>query len=158
MALIIATFENSVFIELAITALEQRDIPRANIFAAPLDKRVEPRQLFDTIHSADGFSMLDLAAILGTVFMLLGAIYGYVLAWGPIIWGIIGAVFGMGSGFLLKLFLVRKNLTGVKKMTSEIVLMVRCEEEMGRTVQQLLWEHQALGITRIKSSEKDRYA
>lgn len=150
MALIIATFENSLFIELAITSLEQLDIPKGNIFAAPLDKRTEPRRLFDTIHSADGFSMMDTAAILGTVFMLLGAIYGYILAWGPIIWGIIGALFGISAGFLLKLWYVKRNRTGAKKITAEIVLMVRCEDEVGRTVQQMLWEHEALGMTRLK--------
>ena len=149
MALIIATFENSIFIELAISSLEQLDIPKKNIFAAPLDKRTEPRRLFDTIHSADGFSMMDSAAILGTIFMLLGAIYGFVMAWGPIIWGIIGAVFGVTTGMLLKLWNVKRNPTGARKITAEIVLMVRCEEELGRRVQQLLWEHQALGMTRL---------
>ncbi|MCR2806898.1 hypothetical protein [Paenibacillus soyae] len=149
MALIIATFENSVFLELAISALEQRDIPRMNIFAAPLDKRTEPRALFDTVHSADGFSMLDSSAVLGTVFMLLGAIYGYILPWGPIIWGIIGALFGMTSGFLLKLWLVKRNKYGAKKITAEIVLMIRCEDTQWESIQQMLWEHQALGMARI---------
>lgn len=151
MALIIATFENSVFLELAISALEQRDIQRMNIFAAPLDKRAEPRKLFDTIHNADGFSMLDSSAILGTVFMLLGAIYGYILAWGPIIWGIIGALFGISSGLLLKLWLVKRNKSGAKKITAEIVLMIRCEDQHWDSIQQMLWEHQALGMTRIKN-------
>ncbi|MEK3883211.1 hypothetical protein [Paenibacillus sp. PL2-23] len=151
MGLVIATFENSVFLELAISALEQQDIPRMHIFAAPLDKRNEPRRLFDTIHSADGYSMFDSAAILGTIFMLLGAIYGYVLAWGPIIWGIIGAVFGIGSGLLLKLRLVMRDKRGNRKITSEVVLMIRCEDSQWQSIQGLLWEHQALGLTRIKS-------
>ena len=106
--LVIVTFENSIFIELAITALEQNGISNDKILAAPLDKRSEPRKLFDTIHRADGLSLFDAAAMLGTCFMLLGAIYGYVLKWGPIIWGIIGAVSGLLLGFLIKLLLVKK--------------------------------------------------
>jgi hypothetical protein len=82
---VIATFESSIFLELAIAALEQKGITTDNLLAVPLDKRTEPRKLFDTIHRADGSSMLDAATILGTVFMLLGAIYGYVLKWGPLI-------------------------------------------------------------------------
>jgi hypothetical protein len=148
--LVIATFENSLFIEMAISALEQKGIPKEKIFAAPLDKQKEPRQLFDTIHRADGVSLFDAGAILGTCLMLLGSIYGYVLKWGPIIWGIIGAVTGLLIGILLKLWLVKRNKTGNKKISSEIVLMIRCEEYQWDSVQQMLWNNLALGVTHVK--------
>ena len=80
---IIASFEQSIFLELAISALEQRGIQKNQILAVPLDKRTEPRKLLDTIHRADGYSLFDVAAVLGTCGMLLGAIYGMVLNWGP---------------------------------------------------------------------------
>lgn len=146
--LVIATFENSLFIEMAISALEQKGIAKEKIFAAPLDKQKEPRQLFDTLHRADGVSLFDAGAILGTCLMLLGAIYGYILKWGPIIWGIIGAVSGLLIGILIKLWLVKKN--GNKKISSEIVLMIRCEEYQWDSVQQMLWENLALGVTHVK--------
>lgn len=149
---VIATFENSLFIELAISALEQKDIPKEKILAAPLDKRTEPRQLFDTIHRADGFSLFDGAAILGTCLMLLGAIYGYVLKWGPIIWGIIGAVSGLLLGFSIKWLLLKKNDRGSKKITSEIVIMIRCEDYQWEAVEKILWDNGALGLTRIKNN------
>lgn len=148
---VIATFENSLFIELAISALEQKGIAKEKILAAPLDKRSEPRQLFDTIHRADGLSMFDGAAILGTCLMLLGAIYGYVFKWGPIIWGIIGAVSGMLLGFLIKLLFVKHNKGGTKNISSEIVLMIRCEEHQWETIEKILWDNTALGITRIRN-------
>ncbi|WP_078410988.1 hypothetical protein [Priestia abyssalis] len=148
--LVIATFENSRFIELAITALEQQGVSKEKILAAPLDKRTEPRQLFDTIHRADGFSMFDAAAILGTCLMLLGAIYGYVLEWGPIIWGIIGAVTGLLLGFLIKLLIVKKGKgKGNKNITSEVILMIRCDNHQWETVEKTLWDHTALGMTKV---------
>jgi hypothetical protein len=147
---VIATFENSIFIELAITALEQSGISNEKILAAPLDKRAEQRKLFDTIHRADGLSLFDASAMLGTCLMLLGAIYGYVLKWGPIIWGIIGAVSGLLLGFLIKLLIVKKNKAGTKKIASEIVLMIRCEEQQWETIEKIIWENNALGVTRIK--------
>lgn len=150
---VVATFENSIFIELAISALEQKGISKEMILAAPLDKRTEPRKLFDTIHRADGFSMFDAAAMLGTCFMLLGAIYGYVLKWGPILWGIIGAVSGLILGFLLKLILVKKDKRGSKNITSEIVLMIRCEEHQWETIEKILWDNTALGLTKIKNRD-----
>lgn len=148
--LVIATFENTLFIEMAISALEQKGIAKEKIFAAPLDKRMEPRQLFDTIHRADGISLFDAGAILGTCFMLLGAIYGYVLHWGPIIWGIIGAVSGVIMGILIKLWIVKKSQNGNRKISSEIILMIRCDEHQWESIQNLLWEHLALGITHVK--------
>lgn len=146
---VIATFENSIYIELAISELEQKGIAKEKILAAPLDKRTEQRKLFDSIHRADGFSLFDAAAILGTCLMLLGAIYGYILEWGPIIWGIIGAVTGLLLGFALKLLLIKKNKRGTKLITSEIVLMIRCEDDQWEKVQYILWENSALGITKI---------
>lgn len=146
---VIATFENSIYIELAISALEQQGITKEMILAAPLDKRKGPRMMFDSIHKSDGFSLFDGAAILGTCFMLLGAIYGYVLEWGPIIWGIIGAVSGLLLGFLLKMMFFKKSKRGSKNISSEIVLMIRCEEAKSEMIEKLLWDHLALGLTKI---------
>jgi hypothetical protein len=114
----IASFEQSIFVELAITALEQKGITKSQIFAVPLDKGKEEQKLFDTIHRADGVSLFDVAALLGTCGMLLGAIYGFVLSWGPIIWGIIGLVAGLLIGFTVKWLFVRKQN---KKNTSKNV-------------------------------------
>lgn len=148
--LIIATFENSSFIELAISSLEQNGIAKEKIFAIPLDKRTEQKQLFDSIHRADGFSMFDIGAILGTCFMLLGAIYGFVLKWGPIIWGIIGMVSGLILGIVIKWFFIKKNKTGTRKITSEVVVMIRCEDPYCEKVEKILWEHKVLGVAKVK--------
>jgi hypothetical protein len=147
---VIATFEQSIFIELAISALEMKGIPKSNILAVPIDKRTEPRTLFDTIHRADGFSLFDASAILGTVFMLLGAIYGFELQWGPIIWGIIGVVFGIILGLLLKLLIIKKEKYGTRQITSEVVLIIRCEEHQWETVEKILWDNTALGVSRVR--------
>lgn len=132
---VIATFENSIYIELAITALEQQGISKELILAAPLDKRKEPRNLFDSIHKSDGFSLFDGPSILGTCLMLLGAIYGYELKWGPILWGIIGAVSGLLLGFLIKMLMLKKSKRGSKNISSEIVLLVRCEDHKWEMVE-----------------------
>ncbi len=148
---IVASFEQSIFLELAISALEQEGITKDRILAVPLDKRTEPRQLFDTLHRADGFSLFDLAAILGTCGMLLGAIYGMVLAWGPILWGIIGLAFGLGAGFVIRLALVkRKTQRDTKRnATAEVFVLIRCNPEQKQTVENILWENIALGVAKL---------
>jgi len=147
---VIATFENSISIELTITELELYEVPNDQILAVPLDKKREHRQLFDSIHKADGLSLFDGAAILGTCMMLLGAIYGYILEWGPIIWGIIGAVSGLLIGFLIKMLLIKRNKRGTKSLSSEIVLMIRCENHQWHMIENILWKNGALGLSRIK--------
>ncbi|AZN43764.1 hypothetical protein EJC50_17665 [Paenibacillus albus] len=147
--LVVATFDQSIYLELAITSIEQLGIPRNNLHAFPMDKWREPRKPFDSIHSADGFSMLDLAAILGTCFMLLGAIYGFELDWGPILWGIIGALFGIGLGIGIKFLMAKKSKFGIRNITSEVVLMIQCETTHWDSVKKILWENTALGISTV---------
>ncbi|CAG7649343.1 hypothetical protein ACFQI7_26680 [Paenibacillus allorhizosphaerae] len=149
---IVSTFEQSIYLELVITAIEQKGISNKNIMAVPLEKRKKPRAMYDSLHRADGVSMIDLAAILGTCFMLLGTVYGFELAWGPIIWGIIGAVTGILVGYTSKwIWLKRKNFQS-KPISAETVLIIHCNETEGDMLEQLLWEHLALGVSRIDGS------
>lgn len=150
---VIATFEHSLFLELAITSLEQNGISNHQILAIPLDKRQQERRLFDTIHRADGFSLLDVAAVLGTCGMLLGAIYGYVLKWGPILWGIIGLVSGVAIGFTLKLVFVKQSTRReMKKRPADVVLIIYCHDDKQITmVEHVLWDNTALGVGKYQA-------
>ncbi len=147
---IFASFEQSVFLELAITELEQKGIFKSKIMAVPLNSRMKERQLFDTIHRADGLSLFDLAAILATCFMLLGVIYGFVLTLGPILWGLIGFVSGLLLGFIIKLAVVftKGSVRNKNRKASEVVVVVKCHEEQADLVEKILWENTALGVAK----------
>ncbi|WP_274363774.1 hypothetical protein [Paenibacillus thermotolerans] len=147
----IATFDQNIYLELALTELEEIGIARDRMLAVTLEKRKEKRMVFDTLHRSDGYSILDLAAILGTCFMLLGAIYGFELAWGPIIWGIIGAASGVLLGFAIKYYIIRRVSSGrLRTITSEVVVMIRCEEQQYDSVEKILWDNTALGVSKLK--------
>ncbi|UOF90518.1 hypothetical protein LSG31_22115 [Fodinisporobacter ferrooxydans] len=150
---IIASFEQSVFLELAISSLEQGGIQKNQILAVPLDKRTEERKLFDTIHQADGFSLFDVAAVLGTCGMLLGAIYGMVLKWGPILWGLIGLAAGLLLGFLLKLVFVKKQNNKMTKQSiaTEVFLLIHCANDQRKLVEGILWDNMAIGVAKLKT-------
>ncbi|XJZ28762.1 hypothetical protein ACF5W4_08240 [Bacillota bacterium Lsc_1132] len=92
----------------------------------------------------------DVATILGTCLMLLGATYGYVLKWGLIIWSIIGAVPSLLLGFLIKLLMVKKRRTGTGKITSEVILMIRCKDHQWETIEKILWDNLALGVAKVR--------
>ncbi|WP_257348045.1 hypothetical protein [Pseudalkalibacillus decolorationis] len=152
---IFSTFENSGYLELAISLLEQKGIKKENIFAVPLDNRREERKLFDTLHRSDGVSLVDVAMALATGFSVIGASVGFILAWGPIFWGLIGAVSGFILGLGIKLFVLKvvkkkQNLLRRGKH-SEVILIVDCEEEQAQLVEEILWEHLAIGLGKVNS-------
>jgi hypothetical protein len=160
---IYASFDYSGFLELAITDLEKRGIAREHILAIPLDKRVEERVILDTIHRADGISLFDGAAVLGAIFMELGVIYGFVLAWGPITWGLLGLMGGAILGFLLDFFYGR--IRGYKKKkasrnqvkagecnNTEVILTVFCEQSQYEMVEKVLWDNMAFGVGKLDRS------
>lgn len=149
--LVICTFDHSLHLELAITKLEQEGIKKDNILAAPLERRKEEKKIFDTIHHSDGISLFDGALTLGTVFMVLGTIYGFIWTWGPIIWGLIGLFVGTGSGLMLDL-LFNKQKSSAKKIGdnfSEVVIIIKCSEDQASMVKQVLWEHNSLGVSLV---------
>jgi hypothetical protein len=45
-----STFENHIFLEMAISTLEKKGFSKENIFAIPLDNCTEERKLFDSVH------------------------------------------------------------------------------------------------------------
>ncbi|WP_078427846.1 hypothetical protein [Alkalihalobacterium alkalinitrilicum] len=150
---IFSTFEHSSYLEIAITALEKVGIKKNHILAVPLISRVEERRLFDTLHRADGISLFDKGAAIGTAFSVIGASVGFVLEWGPIYWGIIAGVSGFIIGFLIDYFIfkvVHKRKREVKGKKSEVVLVLECPDELVEKVENVLWEHLALGVAKVE--------
>lgn len=148
---IVSTFEHSRYLELAITAMQMKGIKKENILAVPMDKRAEQQGLFDSMHYSDGLSLLDLPIILSAFGTLMGAIYGFILVWGPIIWGIIGMVGGGALGLAIKLFLARKKTTRQSRgQGTEVVLIIECLEDQLEMVKNTLWEHFAFGVRKLE--------
>ncbi|RSK29161.1 hypothetical protein EJF36_21000 [Bacillus sp. HMF5848] len=148
-----STFENHIYLEMAISTLEKKGILKENIFAVPLDNRLEQRKLFDTIHQSDGTSLIDIGMALATAFSVIGASIGFKLAWGPIYWGIISAIIGFLIGFVIRLFIekvFKKRRRILKGKHSEVILIIDCEDTQAEFVENVLFNHFALGVAKIK--------
>jgi hypothetical protein len=151
---VMSTFEHSIYVELALSALEIKKISKENILAVPLNNRTEQRKLFDTIHRSDGLSLFDLASALATAFAVIGASVGFRLEWGPIIWGLIGAIIGFFLGFSIDLMYVkkRKEQRKIKGKTSELIIIIRCSNDQVQMVEKVLWDNLALGVAKMDES------
>ena len=145
---VLASFNYSFHTELAITELIEKGIKNEQILALPLELRGEPRQIMDTIHHSDGVSMIDGGAVLGSALMVLGVIYGFLLTWGPIIWGLIGLVVGFLLGFLIDYFWgkIRQSKNRRPESRGEIIILVNCADGQLEMVKKTLWGHLALGL------------
>jgi len=148
------SFEYNLHLELAISELEKKGIPRDNIAAVLMDSRVEERKILDTIHRADGISSFDAAALIGTFGLLLGAIYGFLLNWGLVVWGLIGLLGGAVLGLLGDIFITRifnkkrpgKATGTVKGAAPQVVLIVECHDDRAAAIKDILWDNLALGV------------
>ena len=145
---VVASFEHSNFLELAVTDLEQKGIENNRICAIPLNKMTKESKLFDTLHKADGQTMFDLPCILGTIFMLFGTMWGFLWTWGPIICGLIFLFIGFALGFCIKYVLYKNCLSKGSKYNTEVVVMVNCKPDEVETVEQVLMNHLAICIGR----------
>ena len=146
---VVSTFEHTIKIEMALTSIEMKGIPKANILAVPLDTRAPSPALFDRLHSSDGRSLLDMPIILAALFALLGLIYGFLLAWGPVLWALIGTGFGFGLGLLIKLFIVKRSEKTKAKKIPAVVVMICCRDDQLQMVQDTMWAHAALGVAKL---------
>ncbi|MBC9783770.1 hypothetical protein H1S01_04490 [Heliobacterium chlorum] len=146
---VVATFEQSLLLELAITELEEKGVDKQNILAIPLKVTMKQAKIMDTINSADGISVFDGATVLGSGLMVLGVIYGYVFTWGPIIWGLIGLAAGFLIGLVLDL-MFRKTKREYRASKSDVVVMISCSEKQFDWVSTVLENHNPKGIGMIR--------
>ncbi len=147
---IISTFEHSIFLELAISGIEAKGIPKTNVLAAPLEVRQPQGQIFDTIHHADGISQIDGALLAAAFSSLIFTIYGSIWPGGPLIWGFLGLLAGGGVGLAIDIFYTGKKRAGKGEAKSaQVVLIIKCEENQAIFIEEILCDHLAMGIAKV---------
>jgi hypothetical protein len=147
---VIASFEYSTYLEIALIELEQSGVPRTRMIAAPLEVVPVRRNMIDSIHRSDGSSMLDVGMALGTAVSVVTASLGMTLRWGPVFWGLIGAASGFVVGLLIDVLLGKRRRRTRKKRISEVIVIVDCESLNPDHVADTMWKHQALGVAVIQ--------
>ncbi|CAM3696444.1 hypothetical protein [Marinicrinis lubricantis] len=143
---IIATFDHSPFVEMVIHDIEKLGVPQRNIVALPLENLESQTRIIDSIHRVDGRSILDGAMMSSTIFAVLGAIYGFVLYWGPIIWGLLGLVGGFVLGLIIELALNKSKIKVFSNRKSEVIIEVTCHAALQNQLIQVLKSRRATGF------------
>lgn len=136
---ILAVFDYSTYIEMALSALVPQKISKASLAVFPLHNKPYPNGHMP-FHEQ---SRTDLYFILATITGVLGASVGFRLYWGPIIWGIIASAIGFFIGYLLELVWVQKR----RNKEPQIILVIHCPQENVDEVCRILWSCQSVGLT-----------
>lgn len=144
---VIATLDHSPFVEMVIHDIEKLGVPAHNIVALPLENLDSQTHIIDSIHRVDGRSVLDGAMMVGSIFAVLGAIYGFVLYWGPIIWGLIGLAGGFFLGLLIELAFNKKKLKLFASQKSEVIIEVTCHASLQNQLIKAFKSRNARGFT-----------
>jgi len=152
---VLCYFEHNLQLEMALCQLEKRGVAKERILAVPLKERKDRADIVDTIDRPDRISALDSAVIMGTTFMVLGVIYGFVWKWGPIIWGLIGLLAGSALGFIFY-YLIGGRRGSKKSGLAKVILIIHCHEGQGNTVEKILWFNHALGVGSINKGSEAR--
>jgi hypothetical protein len=143
---VIATFDYSPFVEMAIHDIEKLGVPAQNIVALPLENLESQAHIIDTIHRVDGRSILDGAMMGGTILGVLGVIYGFVLNWGPVIWGLLGLAGGFLLGLMIELLVNKRKIKLFSKRKSEVLIEVTCDTSLQDQLVKALKLRRAMGF------------
>jgi hypothetical protein len=151
--LIVATMDHGVELELLITDIEQLNVPKNKIHVSLLEK-INVTESTNTLRIAEKgiqYSFIDLSMSIGTVLAIIGAIYGYSLQWGPIIWGLIGFFTGVTISYI-PYKMANSNLKSKEKQDKEpeVLLFIECENHLQKNIKELLMNYCASGMAIIK--------
>jgi hypothetical protein len=141
---IVAVFPYSVNVELVLTELLRFGIARENLAAVPL--RNEEKPLTIEAVGTGGRTPFDIAFLIGTIGMMLGCIYGFVLPGGPIFWALGLLIVGFSVGFAVEFMIRNRQKKRDPARYPGIVLMIHCRAEQEQAVKQILQRHLAKGI------------
>ncbi|MBD3921985.1 hypothetical protein H8B09_24700 [Paenibacillus sp. PR3] len=143
---IIATFEHSPFVEMAIHDLEKLGVPPHRVVAMPVENLVTDTHIIDSIHQVDGRSILDGAMMSAAIFSILGTIYGFVWYLGPIIWGLIGMVGGFLIGLTIELLFTKGKFRFTSRRKAEVIIKVTCQVSLQHQLLHILKARKASGF------------
>lgn len=150
---VVASFKLNKNLERVLAELEYTGIKRKNILALPLAKTVE----HDTQTSYHHRSF-EVMPILGTIIMLFGAIYGFVLQGGPILWGIIGLGIGVLTGGVIDKVRIKKTKEIHKQngTQTEVFLLVHCSSDgQARQAKEVIWKWTPSGVATYPQQTED---
>ncbi|MDF2963605.1 MAG: hypothetical protein K0S39_5340 [Paenibacillus sp.] len=147
--LIVCTFEHSVELEQALSVLAENGIHETQILAVPMDSHPNKSFAFASEASEQVHRAFEVGMACATACSVLGTSYGFILEWGPLIWGLTSALggFGLGYGIYRYFFEPRNQKKRLKaSRLPEVTVIIRCAANKYSEICKVLWRYQALTV------------
>ncbi|MBB6669635.1 hypothetical protein [Cohnella nanjingensis] len=140
--LIIGTFEHSLELEQALAAVERIGVNPARILAVGMDASTDPRTVAGK-RTVDG---VEVGLACATALAVIGSSVGFILAWGPIVWGLIAALAGFAIGYALRSLGSKRTGSHRRPRTPwpEVTVFVECLDEQSQEIRGILRRYGAL--------------
>ncbi|MBD0382449.1 hypothetical protein [Paenibacillus sedimenti] len=148
---IVGTFEHSTELEQALAVLEHSGIDKSRITPVLMDTEADPAINFVDQKYDHSSNAIEIGFACATAASVIGISIGFILQWGPIIWGIILALSGFFAGYGIGLFIrPRHKRTGKPKTLPEVTVLVQYEkEEEAASIKQIFWKYKALTVGKL---------
>ncbi|HZG15299.1 MAG TPA: hypothetical protein VE710_09785 [Candidatus Bathyarchaeia archaeon] len=147
--LIIGTFQQSIELEQALSVIENSGVPRDHIMVIAMDAKPDaPFQLMTKSH--DPYSKaVEVGFATATATTVIGTSFGFILAWGPILCGLIAAIIGFVLGFGVYSMVEKKRSSPkLSQKLPEITVIIQCAEEQSHHIREIMWSYRALTVGR----------
>jgi len=146
--LVIGTFPNDTRVMQALHALENSGIGKDRLLVVPMDHSPDSANSHREIgNPISGHTSVEFGLACATGVSVIGISRGFMLAWGPILWGLISAVSGFVFGYGVHKWWESRRLSLMRrKKSSDIHVLVECESAKRKLIVSVLWKHDALAV------------
>lgn len=150
--LIIGTFEHSVELEQALVVLEHSGISRKYIMVVPMDIDPQnPTQFISNAHERY-YKGIEVGIACATASSVIGTSVGFILAMGPVFWGLTAACVGFAIGFGIYLLVRKGSHRHLPKRLPEITVIVQCSKDQSILVMETMSRYRVLTVGQVRDS------
>lgn len=144
--LVIGIFPNDMGAAQALLDMENAGIGKDRLLVVPMDASAEEAES-GSFNPIAGQSSVEAGIAGATACAVVCISRGFVMAWGPIVWGMIGAAAGFVVGFTAHQMIMKRRRRRIRAdRSSELTVIVECEEPERRTVLEAFWNNNALSV------------
>lgn len=93
---------------------------------------------------------IEVGIACATASSVIGTSIGFILAWGPVFWGLIAAFIGFTTGFGIYLLVKKGSHRHLPKKLPEITVIVQCPEDQSILVMETMWKYRVLTVGRAQ--------
>ncbi|MEF2968687.1 hypothetical protein V3851_23070 [Paenibacillus sp. M1] len=149
--IIVGTFRYSLELEQALSDLETLGINRDQLLVVCMDSDAGDFLSLKQRAAGSNSNGIEIGLACATALSVIGSSVGFILSWGPVIWGLITAFIGFGLGFGINA-VFRKYGRQRTRNNPEITVIVQCKTDNFEHVQKVMWSNHALTVGHAHAS------